>query len=124
MTIKLPGQNSRLWNQPNNSDLFGNIFVTKNITFDEEGYLKLSDSPRCAMDETIDSDWNFCAAIIYSGDYDYFAATWDSAFSIDDSVLSAYPIKITTSGVPATDIESDAVFFGGLMVVSQNTDVD
>lgn len=27
---------------PNNSDLFGNIFYTRNINFDEEGYIKLS----------------------------------------------------------------------------------
>lgn len=122
--IKLPGQNSRKWSQPNNSDLFGNLFITKNMTFDEAGYMKLSDSPRCAMDETVDGDFELSGAIIYSQDYEYFDITWGKAFSIDEAPLSRYPTEIATAGVPTGDIQSDATFFGGLMVVTQDNDVD
>lgn len=112
------------WQQPNNSDLDGNVYVTKNITFDHEGYLELSNSPRAMMDENIDTDFNNPAVIIFSDDYGYFVETWEEAFELDTELLGTRPQQITTSGVPSGDIQSDAVFFGGLMPVSQDTDLD
>lgn len=121
--IKIPGK-SKQWQQANNSDLFGNISVTKNITFENEGYLKLSNSPRAVMDESIDADFDNPAVILYSEDYGYFTETWDQAFQINTSILNVRPTKIATAGVPSGDSQSDAVFFGGLMPVSQDNDVD
>lgn len=122
--INVPNQQQRQWSQPNTSDLFGNVYVTKNITFDTEGYLKLSYSPRAAIDESVDADFDNPAVILFSEDYGYFTETWDSAFEIDTQILLVRPAQITTAGVPLGDIQSDAVFFGGLMPVSQDTDVD
>jgi len=121
--INLPNQ-TKQWKQANNSDLYGNISVTKNINFDKEGYLRLSNSSRAAMHSVIDADFDVPATIIYNEDYGFFTATWDLPFSANERVLSAYPTQITTSGVPSTDIETDAVFFNDKMVVSQDTDVD
>jgi len=121
--INLPSQ-TKQWSQSNSSDLYGNISVTKNINFDSEGYLKLSNSPRLAMRASVDADFDNPAAILFSEDYGFFAITWDDAFSVDEKILSTYPTQVATAGVPVGDIESDAVFFGGLMVVSQDTDVD
>ncbi len=117
--IEIP---QKQWIQSNQSDLYGNISVTKNITFDQEGYLKLSHSPRAVMDENIDSDFNNPAAIISSEDFGYFTVTWDSCFEINTEVLSERPTEI--SSAPGGDIQADAVFFGGLMPVSQDTDLD
>lgn len=39
--ITIPGS-SKKFNQPNTSDLFGSIYYTKNINFDEPGYAKIS----------------------------------------------------------------------------------
>lgn len=121
--INIPNQQTRTWSQPNTSDLLGNMFVTKNITFDQRGYVSLSNSPRAVITEATTSFDNV-AAMIYSRDYDYFVATWDAAFSVDDAPLSVAPTLIATAGVPATDIETGVDYFGGLMVVSQDTDVD
>lgn len=121
--INLPNQEKQ-WNQANQSDLFGNVHVTKNITFDTEGYLNLSYSSRASMNETIDADFDNPAVMLFNEDYNYFVATWDSAFQTDSNILKSYPIQITTSGVPSTDIQTDAVWFGGLMAVSQDTDLD
>ncbi len=121
--ITLPSQNKQ-WSKANNSDLHGNIAITKNITFDLEGYLKLSNSSRCVMDETVDADFNNPAVILFSDDYNYFVETWDKAFQASPEVLGVRPTEIATAGVPTGDTQADAVWFGGLMPVSQDTDVD
>lgn len=121
--INIPNQQNRVWNQPNTSDLKGNLFVTKNLTFDRQGYLSLSHSPRAVITQAT-SSFNNVAAMIHNDDYGYFVATWDSAFSVDDSPLSAAPTLIATAGVPATDDETGIDYLGELMVVSQDTDVD
>jgi hypothetical protein len=122
--INLPRDAQFNWNQPNTSDLFGNVFITKNITFDTQGYMRLSYSPRQSMDETVDADFDNPAVILFSDDYGYFVATWDAAFSASTEILSTRPTQIATAGVPSTDTQTDAVWFGGLMPVSQDTDVD
>ena len=121
--ISIPNE-TRQWKQANNSDLYGNIHISKNINFDNEGYLKLSNSCRSAMNASIDADFNNPAVILYNEDYSFFTATWDAAFSTNDYVLKDYPTKIATAGVPSTDLQTDAVLFGGLMPVSQDTDLD
>lgn len=121
--ITIPDQQFRNWNQPNTSDLFGDLFVTKNLTFDQRGYLTLSNSPRAIITEAT-TDFDNVAAMIHNGDYEYFVATWNSAFSVDAAPLSVAPTKIATAGVPSTDIQTGIDYLGKLMVVSQSTDVD
>lgn len=126
--INIPTQAERKWVQTNNSDLFGNLFVTKNITFDREGYLELSGSPREAMNGLIDTDFSNPCSFTINEDYGFFVPTWDNAFSVNSDstagIFSARPTQITTTGVPATDIETDSTWFNGLMPVSQDTDLD
>jgi hypothetical protein len=114
----------RQWKQANNSDLYGNISVTKNINFDKEGYLSLSNSSRAAMHSSIDADFDVPAVILYSENYEYFVETWDAPFKTDYQILSSYPTQITDSGVPDGDLQSDAVLSNSTMVVTQDTDVD
>ncbi len=121
--INLPSQQTREWSQPNTSDLFGNVYVTKNITFDTQGYLRLSYSPREAMNETVDADFNNPAVIIFNADYGYFVETWDEPFQADLEVLSSRPIQITASDHPNGSSQSDATWFGGLMPVTESNDV-
>lgn len=116
--INLP-QNKR-WLQANNSDLFGNISVTKNISFDNEGYLKLSNSSRAAMHSTIDADFDVPASMIYNEAYDFFIQTWDKCFSANDSILSAYPTQITDTDVPTGDPEGDVTWSDGKMIVTED----
>lgn len=121
--ISIPNQDNRIWNQPNTSDLFGNIFVTKNITFDRRGYLSLSHSPRAVITEAT-ANFGNVAAMIHNADYSYFVASWDAAFSVADAPLLTAPTEIATAGVPSTDIQTGVDYLGSLMVVSQDTDVD
>lgn len=111
------------WVQPNSSDLLGNIYVTKNITFDTEGYIRLSYSPRAAMTPDVDSDFNNPSVIIISEDHGYFCQTWEEPFAIDTRILFAYPTQITDANIPAGTSMAGAVWFGGLLPVSEATDL-
>ena len=123
--ITIPTADAKKWSQENSSDLTGNVFVTKNITFDDHGYLQLSNSSRAAYSQETDASFDEPAVFIRSEDYGYFTVTHDSCYSIDASrILGVSPAIVATAGVPTGDLQSDAVFFGGLMVVSQDTDVD
>ena len=122
--IKIPNTNKK-WVQPNSSDLLGNVYVTKNITFDNEGYLKLSHSPRACMNDSIDADFNNVAGMAYynSGANSFTLATWGEMFDVKTNILSDYPLQNVTAGVPSTDIKSDVCWFEDKIVVSQGTDV-
>ncbi len=104
--------------------MFGNIYISKNITCDSLGYIRLSYSPRLSYSTTQDANFDNPAVILWTQGYEYFVATWDDAFSVDERILSTPPTQIVTAGVPTTDLETDATWFNGLMVVSQDTDVD
>jgi len=120
--INIPQQSARKLIQPNNSDLFGNIYVTKNITFDDAGYLKLSHSPRAAMDENVDGDFEVPAVILWDGS-GYFVQTWDDPFLAGSEILGSYPAQITTANFPVGTAKAGAAWFGGLMAVSENADL-
>lgn len=121
--INIPNPNTRVWNQPNSSDLLGNLFVTKNLNFDQQGYLTLSYSPRAIITQAT-SSFNNVADIIHNDDYFYFTATWDSAWEVQNSPLVEFPTLIATANVPSTDIQTSMDYAEELMVVSQDTDVD
>lgn len=120
--IRIPSENKR-FSQANQSDLFGNIHITKNVMFDDEGYLTLSPSSRSAMDESVDTDWNNPAVVLFSSDFGYFIETWEEPFSVQEEILTAYPSQITDANHPNGALSSDAVWFGGLMPVSEDNDV-
>jgi len=121
--INLPLE--KRWLQDNATDLYGNVSVTKNMTFEPEGYVRVSYSPRAVMNEAIDADFDEPMVTLRSEDYGYFTETTDSAFEIDENqILGVRPTQIVTAGVPSGDLQSDAVFNSGLMIVTQDTDVD
>jgi len=123
--INIPNTNKQ-WKQANNSDLQGNISITKGINFDNEGYLRLSNSSRAAMHSSVNANFDNPAAFIYNNDLTaYVIPTWDDMFQVSTDILANYPIACGGTGtVPSTDIESDVVWFNNKMVVSQDTDVD
>lgn len=121
--INIPNEAKR-WKQTNNSDLMGNIAVTKNINFDNEGYLTLSNSSRAAMHSSIDADFDVPADIVYEEDHTYLIPTWDDMFRCGYEPLGEYATQVTDEGVPSTDIETGATVVNDQVVISQDTDVD
>lgn len=122
--ITLPSQNKK-WIQENDSDLTGNIYYTKNICFDENGYLRLSNSSRAIMNDTVDADFDLPAAFLqYGASADYFIPTWDDAFTVGSNIFRDYPTQMGVSGTPSTDLESDIILSNNQLILTQDTDVD
>lgn len=111
--------------QENTSDLTGNIFVTKNITFDKKGYLQLSNAAPAMYSQANDANFDEVAAFCRCEDYGFFAGTHDEPYSInEDRPYGVSPFEITDTGSIGCDIQGDALFFGSSMIVSQSNDVD
>lgn len=122
--ITIPSTDKK-WVQSNATDVEGNIATTRNITLDKDGYLTLSNSMRATMSSDIDADFDEAAVIIRSEDHGFWVETHDQAFVVDeDKILAVRPTQDATSGVPSGDLQSDATFSGGLLIVTQDTDVD
>lgn len=120
--VNIPNQQTRQWKQGNDSDLTGNISVTKNITFDNKGYLRLSGSPRAVINESTNNFGN--PAVILPFDGSYFTQTWDSPFIINLEPLSTIPTAFTDSlGTVGGGVQSDAVWFGGKMPFTDENSV-
>lgn len=123
--IRVPSQDGKQYAQNNASDLTGNVFATKNITFDSKGYLTLSNATPALYSQANDADFDEVAAFCRNGDYGFFAGTHDAPYRINaDRPYSTSPTKITDTGAVGCDIQGDALFFGSSMIVSQATDVD
>lgn len=75
------------------------------------------------MDESIDTDFNNPAVILYSENFGYFVETWEEPFQADESILKARPTQITASDHPNGYAGSDAVWFGAQMPVTESNDV-
>ena len=79
MSIKIPQQGK--FAQPNTSDLFGNLWYTRNMNFDERGYAKLSSRTVSFKSEKDDNNYNL--PISYGRDGNEFhIVTADSPFDL------------------------------------------
>lgn len=94
------------FSQPNNSDLFGNIWTTKNMNFDEEGYIKLSNRSVLLASE---SDATEVGIPISSGRQNngtFLVVTSDSPLIADIRETAVTYEVDTDSGNPALGYDS------------------
>lgn len=120
--IRLPIENQ--WSQPNTSDKFGSVWYTKNITFDERGYLKLSPRAVKVMDDVEDNDFGFPVAIGRHATGQFQVATAsDANFSADIAVNQNTFTQDTGTNEPTLTADSDGIWFSGLWHVSTATAV-
>lgn len=94
--FKIPSNNR--FNQTNESDLFGNIEYTKNINFDELGYLKLS--PRCIslLNSEDDTNFNLPISLGRVSFGDVYIATAENPYILDISDSNCSLIEDTDNG--------------------------
>lgn len=125
--IKIPSQGK--FSQPNNSDKFGNLHVTKNINLDEEGYIKLS--PRAVAmidsgntDDVADAaDWNIPTAFGRESTF-WAVATTDEPFEINISENGLYDAASDNgTNNPALTFDSRGVWWRNLWHVTDNDDL-
>jgi len=117
--FKIPSPEKRYF-QPNSSDLGGNVFSTKNVNFDEEGYLKLSNAP-LKMTST-DSQFASIDAMFKSKNDIYFLS--QDLFSIPVfSETNTFVNRTISESAPSPSVEEDGVYFNGTQVVSDGNTI-
>lgn len=86
MSYIIPSQEKRFL-QTNKSDLSGNIWYTKNINFDEQGYIKLSSRAVSLQSEQDDTDFDIPVFYGRNGNAGFNVITTDTPWimSVDDT---------------------------------------
>lgn len=111
--IKIPTTEHK-FSQPNKSDLFGNIHYTKNINFDEAGYLKLSARSVSLKNAEDDTDFNIPVGLGRTSTGDFYVATTENPYILDMGDTSWTFSKDTDNGddtPPVLDFETRAVWW-------------
>jgi len=129
--IKIP-QNYQ-FSQTNEGEMSGNIYSTKNISFDEEGLIKLAKRTRAITDNTIITDvftspyLSFKKIINDSEQRKKFILGSKSLYYINEDSTNQYRLKVTkdvVSGTPvATTDEWDGVIFNRKLHIVQGGDL-
>lgn len=125
--INLPNRETRMWAQPNNSDLFGTVSLTKNIDFDKAGYLSLAKRSRAIYDGSDDANFGHPVSITrYTGaagttDIYYVITNSGKGYIVNGSTFVT--TEDTGSDVPTFDNlgRSDGVVWQSLLYVSAET---
>lgn len=121
MTYIIPSQTTKQIRQPNNNDLLGELYVTKNINLDEEGYIKLS--PPAVAIMTTDDDADFLAVdSMHQNAGNLWIPSQDifTGVSIGRSTLTN---RDSDTGSPNAGYEEDSVYFNGTDVVSVDANI-
>lgn len=103
--IKIPGGDKKI-SIPQNSDLFGSVWYTRNINMDEEGYIKLSSRSVSVGSELVDSSVGIPTAFGRNGQGIFYIVTADSAqkLAVNNSTLSF--TQDTDSGFTSLGVQS------------------
>lgn len=122
MTIKIP-QNGK-FSQPNNSDKFGNLWYTKNINLDEEGYIKLSPRSVSLQNSITDTDLGLPLAFGREANGVYNIVTSDDSYEI---VLSNNALTVADddgTSTPAThSFDAHGAYFNNKWYATDTDDL-
>lgn len=114
----LPNPQTKRWSQPNNSDRFGTLHVTRNMDFDQEGYMKLSKRSRSIFDDSLDADLGEIIAITYDASNERYYILSGGKIFYTNSVLQTFT-EDASANVPTTiNARSDMVVFNDNLYVS------
>lgn len=118
--IKIPQDGK--YSQPNNSDLFGNIWYTKSVNFDEEGYLKLSSRMVSLKSEQDDSSFDIPISF-GRATTEFHVVTSDAPFDVTVSETSLDITEDTGSNNPSLSFDSWGRWFQNRWHASDNTKI-
>lgn len=119
MTFIIPSQTTKKLQQPNNNDLLGNLYVTKNINLDQEGYIKLSGPAVAIMTTDDDADFLAVDSMHQNG-----ANVWipsQDIFTTSTVGDSTFTNRSADTNAPFAGYEEASVYFNGTDVVSSDT---
>ena len=119
----IPNQESKKHLQDNKSDLTGTIYQSKNISLDEQGYVKLAESSFAQF--TTDNDANFDTVDAMCPATSYVMMNTDEEFAgrigINNEIYKG--ANYSWVNEPDPGLEEDVIFFNGTEVVSDGTKI-
>ncbi len=124
MSIKIPQNNQ--YSQTNLSDLAGNIWYTRNMNFDEKGYLKLSNRSVSvfsdqSIDPNYDTDFGSATSIGRYGS-SFFINTTEQPFKSELGQVTFTTTQDADLGVPSNvSVNSRAVWWQNRWYVTTQT---
>lgn len=122
MSIKIPQQAQ--FSQANRSDLFGNLWYTKSVNLDEEGYLKLSNRAVSILSQDDDSNLGLPLSWGRNGTSSFLLATSTNPYKIVvDENTGINNSQDTDSGNPGLFINSRGKWWQNRWHVTTQTSV-
>lgn len=118
--IRVP-DNQKRFSVPNNSDLFGNIHYTKNINFDEEGYIKQSPRAVNIVDSDYDADFNIPTSFGRLQSSIFYTTTIEDPFIVQIDPTAMSSVQDTDAGndaPPSLTIDSTGTWWQNLWHVT------
>lgn len=118
MTYIIPNQQTKQHSQTNKSDISGTIYQSRNITLDEQGYIKLSDATYAQFTTDDDADLDTADAM-----YPSISSIFINSNNVFSSDLGVGTLtdRGTDTNVPTPGVEEDVIYFNGSEVVSDGT---
>lgn len=116
--MRLPSNNGK-WNVSHGKDFFADIVATKNLNFDNEGFISVSRNPMVLKARIAD---NFGILQAVAADETlYYLITSRGYYSLD--VSSGVPVftELNNMGQPTATAGIDGVIFAGVLVVTGTT---
>jgi hypothetical protein len=117
--MKIPQNKKHI--QTNKGEFSGSIYASKNINLDEEGYIKLSETPIAYFTQDNNADLDPAdamfpsdGALFINGD-EVFSGTLNDSFSLTN--------RSTDTGSPSPGVEEDVIYFNATEVVSDGASI-
>lgn len=101
--FNIPNPQDKKFTITNTSDVSGNIWYTKNINFDEDGYIKLSSRSVALQTEVDDADFDMPTAFGRTGISNFLVATADKPWILNYAAATGLTSQEDTdTGTPGT----------------------
>jgi len=118
----IPNQESKQHLQDNKSDLTGTIYKSRNISLDEQGYIKLAETTFAQYSEVEDSDFDVVDAM-YPGSGTIYLNS-DDVYSGTAGVDQLYDAtNYGWTDTPTPGVEEDCIYFNGSQIATEGSSV-
>lgn len=114
--ITIPSPQNKQWSQVNSGEVFGNVFRSKNIDFNEKGYLKLA--KRANM---LDSSGKMLNCFYFASANLYIVPTSTTVYSISADLNTVQSITASGGSNPTLSIYGDGIMFNNLAYFSSTS---
>lgn len=110
------------WSSVQNGNLFGSVIQTKGIDFNRDGYLSLARKAMALYSAEQDATFGPIIALA-ADDTNLSIITISGVFQMQLTSDSLPVTKLTSTNAPDVNLQSDAVYFNGLLTVSGATKI-